>query len=156
MSRNGGVLRLRLRRWHANIKAAMRRVGARMGGEFSGHYYWRELHNFDSALLTFVYVLNLVSQSEKPFSELLQPYEKYFHSGELNFQADPNMIERLKSEYADGRQSTVDGLVVEYDDWWFVARPSKTEPLVRLAVEAETREKLEEKVAELNAILQKR
>ncbi|MBI2038745.1 MAG: phosphomannomutase/phosphoglucomutase [Candidatus Niyogibacteria bacterium] len=146
---------------HPHIKAAMRKTGARIGGELSGHYYWREFHGFDSALLTLMHVLNIVSGSEKPFSELLRPYEKYFHSGELSFEADAGAIGRLREKYADGRQSFLDGLMVEYDDpsgvlgtgWWFAARPSKTEPLLRLVVEADTRERLEEKIKEIGAVI---
>ncbi|MBI1957473.1 MAG: phosphomannomutase/phosphoglucomutase [Candidatus Niyogibacteria bacterium] len=139
---------------HPHIKAAMRQSGAHIGGELSGHFYFREFHGFDSALLALVHMLNLISASEKPFSELLRPYEKYFHSGEMSFEADASAIGRLKEKYADGRQTVLDGLTVEYDDWWFAARPSKTEPVLRLVVEADTRERLEEKIEEINALIQ--
>ena len=133
---------------HANFKSAMRLKNARFGGEPSGHFHFRDFYDFDSALLTLVHVLSLVSQKNEAFSEILKPYRKYFNSGELNFKiANPSeAIERLKKEYAGGRQSLADGLTVEYDDWWFNIRASQTEPLVRLVIEAKTKELLEEKI----------
>jgi phosphomannomutase len=132
---------------HANFKMAMRREKARFGGEPSGHFYFRDFYYSDSALLALVYVLSLVSRKKETFSEILKPYQKYFNSGELNFEiADPNeTIERLKNEFADGRKYFIDGLTVEYDDWWFNIRASQTEPVVRITVEADNKELLEEK-----------
>lgn len=136
---------------HANIKSAMRKKNARFGGELSGHFYFRDFYYSDSALLTAAHILSLVSGADKPFSELLKPYQKYFHSGELNFETKnpQEAIEKLKKEYPDGRQSFLDGLTVEFDSWWFNIRASKTEPLVRLVVEAENKELVEEKIKEL-------
>lgn len=136
---------------HANIKSAMREKNARFGGELSGHFYFRDFYYSDSALLMLAHILSLVSGKDRPFSELLKPYQKYFHSGELNFAVkNPvEVIERLKKEYSDGRQAFLDGLTVEYSDWWFNIRPSKTESLVRLVIEAENKELMEEKVKEL-------
>ena len=133
---------------HANIKTAMRKLHARFGGELSGHFYFRDFYYSDSALLMLAHILSLVSRGDKTFSELLKPYQKYFHSGELNFETlDPaTTIERLKNEYSAGKQSFLDGLTVEYLDWWFNIRPSKTEPLVRLVIEAAGKELLEEKI----------
>ncbi len=149
---------------HANIKTAMRSKNARFGGELSGHFYFRDFYYSDSALLMLAHVLSMVSKTNKPFSELLKPYQKYFHSGELNFNlrgSTPQVvIERLKKEYSGGHQSFLDGLTVEFDSladgggsWWFNIRASKTEPLVRLVVEAESKDLMEEKIKGLTRFL---
>ena len=154
---------------HANIKTAMRKLGARFGGELSGHFYFRDFYYSDSALLMTAYILSLVSRADKPLSELLRPHQKYFHSGELNFESkNPSeAIEKLKKEYSgrlpdgsQGRQSFLDGLTVEYwtpsndgAGWWFNIRASKTEPLVRLVVEAESKELMEEKIRGLTELV---
>src|SRR3989344_1009558 len=155
---------------HANIKTAMRAKDARFGGELSGHFYFRDFYYSDSALLMATHILNLVSKSDNPFSELLRPHQKYFHSGELNFESkNPSeAIEKLKKEYSgrlpdgsQGRQSFLDGLTVEY--WTpsndgagrgFYIRASKTQPLGRLVVEAESKKLMEEKVRELTDEIQ--
>ncbi|MEK7566593.1 MAG: phosphomannomutase/phosphoglucomutase [Patescibacteria group bacterium] len=147
--RGADVVRTRV--GHANIKTAMRAKNARFGGELSGHFYFRDFYYSDSALLMLAHVLTLVSVSNKPFSELLKPYQKYFHSGELNFETrnPQEAIEKLKKEYSSGRQSFLDGLSVDFDSWWFNIRASKTEPLVRLVVEADSQKPMEEKIKEL-------
>jgi len=141
----------RVRVGHANIKSAMRVENARFAGELSGHFYFRDFFYSDSALFMLAHILTLVSKSGRPFSELLSPYQKYFHSGELNFETrnSEDIIERLKKEYSDGRQSFLDGLTVEFSGWWFNLHASKTEPLVRLVVEADKKELMEEKIKEL-------
>lgn len=140
---------------HANIKSAMRAKDARFGGELSGHFYFRDFWYSDSALLMVAHILSLVSGADKPFSELLKPYQKYFHSGELNFETlnPAESIEKLKKEYSNGKQSFLDGLTVEYSDWWFNIRASKTEPLVRLVVEAESKKLMKEKIEELTRLI---
>ncbi len=141
---------------HANIKHAMREKNARFAGELSGHYYFQDFYGFDSAFRMAVEVLSLLSHEEKPISELLVPYQKYFHSGEINIPTTDaaTIIGRLKQEYVDGKQSEIDGLSVDYDDWWFNIRASKTEPLVRLVVETDREALLIEKVSELCLKLQ--
>ena len=136
---------------HANVKAMMRAKEARFAGELSGHFYFKDFFYSDSALLALSHVLSLASKTDEPLSKIIEPYKKYFNSGQLNFSVKnpEEVIERLKKEYADGRQSFLDGLTVEYQDWWFNVRASKTEPLVRLVVEAESRELMEEKIKEL-------
>lgn len=140
---------------HANIKTAMREKNARFGGELSGHFYFRDFYYSDSALLMLAHILSLVSSADMPLSELLKPYQKYFHSGELNFSVEnpDEAIEKLKKEYADGKQSFLDGLTVEYKDFWFNIRASKTEPLARLVVEADSKELMEEKIKELTEMV---
>jgi len=138
---------------HANVKAAMRASGARFAGELSGHFYFKDFFYSDSALLAIARVLSLVSKTDEPLSKIIEPYKKYFNSGQLNFSVkNPvEVIERLKREYSDGKQSFLDGLTVEYDSFWFNIRASKTEPLVRLVVEADTKKLFDDKVAELKS-----
>ncbi|MCH7883055.1 phosphomannomutase/phosphoglucomutase [Patescibacteria group bacterium] len=138
---------------HSNIKAAMREKNARFAGELSGHYYFQDFFFSDSSLLMLVYILTFLSRSDKPFSELLKPYQEYFHSSELNFEVEDReaVIERFKKDYSDGKQSFLDGLTVEYSGWWFNIRISKTESFVRLVIEANAQELMEEKIKELSS-----
>lgn len=140
---------------HAFIKEQMRQTHALFAGELSGHYYFRENYYAESASLAALHVANLVSQSDKPLSELVRPLRRYFASGEINSTvADiPAVFRRLRERYRDGRLIELDGLSVEYADWWFNVRPSNTEPLVRLNLEAKTRERMIEKRDELLAII---
>ena len=129
---------------HAFIKATMRKHDAAFGGELSGHYYYRDNYFADSALLTFIHLINLISRSNKPVSEIIKPLRKYFHSGELNFTVadkEKKMAEAVR-KFSDGKIDYLDGVTVEYDDWWFNLRPSNTEPLLRLNIEADTKRKL--------------
>ncbi len=151
VAKNKGARFERVPVGHANIKSAMRLKNARFGGELSGHFYFRDFYYSDSALLMAAHILSLASKTDKSFSETLKPYMRYFHSGELNFETKnpAEAIERLKKEYSGGKQSFLDGLTVEYPKWWFNIRASKTEPLIRLVVEAESKELMEEKIREL-------
>lgn len=140
---------------HAFIKEQMRQTHALFAGELSGHYYFRENYYAESASLAALHVANLVSQSDKPLSELVRPLRRYFASGEINSTVSdiPEVFRRLRERYRDGRIIELDGLSVEYADWWFNVRPSNTEPLVRLNLEAKTRERMVEKRNELLAII---
>jgi phosphomannomutase len=104
-------------------------------------------------LIAAVVVLQELSRSGGTLSELLAPFRRYADSGEINSEVSDQeaSLEALAARYSDGRQDTLDGLTVEYDDWWFNARPSNTEPLLRLNVEARTREILDERTGELLA-----
>jgi phosphomannomutase len=129
----------------------MAETGAVFGGEHSGHYYFRDHYRADSGLIAAVMVLERLSQSGGPMSELLAPYRRYHASGEINTEVEDQegTIEKLAQAHADGKPDRLDGLTVEYQDWWFNVRPSNTEPLLRLNVEARTPDLLEEKTAEL-------
>lgn len=137
---------------HVNIKKALKEERGEFAGELSGHYYYKSLDYTESSILTLIYVLNILSSSDKTFSELLGKYKKYFHSGEINFKVSDRgkIIEKLKEGYSDGKQSDLDGLSAEYNDWWFNIRPSKTEEVVRLVIEAQSKKLLKEKVRELS------
>jgi phosphomannomutase len=98
-----------------------------------------------------------MSAADGPLSETLDPFKRYHASGEINSEVeDPNArIEELAAAYSDGHQDTTDGLTVEYDDWWFNSRPSNTEPLLRLNLEATTEEIKDDKLEDVLAIIRK-
>jgi phosphomannomutase len=133
----------------------MAETGAVFGGEHSGHYYFRDHYRADSGLIAALLVLERVSGAGAPLSELLAPYRRYHASGEINSEVEDQLgtIERVARRFEDGRQDRLDGLTVEYEDWWCNVRPSNTEPLLRLNVEARTEGLLEEKTAEVLAII---
>jgi phosphomannomutase len=132
---------------HAFIKHRMRKEGAAFAGEVSAHYYFRDFSQADSGVVPFLLVLDLLSRRDGKLSEILAPFrEQYFLTGEINTPvADvPLKLQELKERYAaeGGRISHLDGLSVEFDDWHFNVRPSNTEPLLRLNLEALSREQM--------------
>ena len=139
IAEQGGV-GLRTRVGHSYIKQVMAETGALFGGEHSGHYYYRDNFRADSGIITAFVVLELMSQATVPLSELATPYLRYSDSGEINTEvANPaSTVERLTEQLkADGVTiDLLDGLTVDYGSWWFNLRPSNTEPLLRLNVEA--------------------
>jgi phosphomannomutase len=146
----GGVPR-RERVGHAFMKKALADSQGVFGGELSGHFYFKDNWYCDSGMLAFVHVVNLLSQSGRPLSELVAPLLRYATSGERNFENENKdaVIKELARVYSDARVDFLDGITVQYDDWWFNVRPSNTEPLLRLNLEADTRERMEEKLAEV-------
>ena len=138
---------------HTNIKRVMRENNAKFGAELSGHFYFKDFYFADSALMAVVHVLSYLSQTNKPFSEIIAPYQKYFHSGEINFEIKDGgkIIAKIQEDYSSGEQVFRDGLTVYFSDWWFNLRSSNTEPLLRLVVEANSKESMEEKRDELIA-----
>ena len=151
---NGGEP-IRTRVGHSFIKQVMAETGAVFGGEHSGHYYFRDHYRADSGLIAGLVVLEEMSKAGKPLSELLEPFLRYHASGEINSEVIDQQatIEKLARAFSEGKQDRLDGLTVEYEDWWFNARPSNTEPLLRLNVEATTTELLEEKTAEVLSVI---
>jgi phosphomannomutase len=154
ITENGGEP-IRSRVGHSFIKRVMAETGAIFGGEHSGHYYFRENYRADSGLIAGVIALAELSRAERPLSELLAPYRRYFDSGEINTRVDDPAVkvEEVAGRFPDGRQDRLDGLTVEYEDWWCNVRPSNTEPLLRLNVEARNGDLLEQKTAELLAVI---
>jgi phosphomannomutase len=135
---------------HAFIKDRMRKEDALFAGEVSAHYYFRDFSQADTGVVPFLVMLELLSQSDRPLSELLAPYrERYFLTGELNTPvADVALkLQELKERYtaAGGRISHLDGISVDFDEWHFNVRPSNTEPLLRLNLEALSEPLMEEK-----------
>ncbi|HEV8319018.1 MAG TPA: phosphomannomutase/phosphoglucomutase [Vicinamibacterales bacterium] len=136
---------------HAFIKRRMREEDAIFGGEVTGHYYFRDFSYADNGFIPALLILELMSKKNQSLRELLQPYrERYFISGEINTKL-PNMddvprkLAAIESRYGDARLATLDGISVDYPDWHFNVRPSNTEPLLRLNLEAETPELMEQK-----------
>jgi phosphomannomutase len=131
---------VRTRVGHSFIKQVMAETGAVFGGEHSGHYYYRDNYNADSGIITALLVLELMSKSDRPLSELLRPFRRYADSGEINTEVpDPTgAVEAVAAaEAARGSQvDRLDGVTVDHGDWWYNVRPSNTEPLLRLNVEA--------------------
>ena len=154
--KNGGTPR-RERVGHAFMKKAMRDSHAVFGGEVSGHFYYRDNFYTDSALITLVHILNVVSEAGVPLSELVEPLRRYHNSGEVNFKVDDKQakMNELAAKYSDGEIDYFDGVTVRYKDWWFNCRPSNTEPLLRLNLEAKNKELFEEKFAEIKKQLGK-
>ncbi|MGZ4132989.1 MAG: phosphomannomutase/phosphoglucomutase, partial [Actinomycetota bacterium] len=138
---------VRTRVGHSFIKQVMAETGAIFGGEHSGHYYFRDNYRADSGLIAAVVALGELSASDIALSALLAPFRKYFDSGEINSKvADQHAkLEELAATLSDAKQDRLDGLTFEYQDWWCNVRPSNTEPLLRLNVEATTAALLEEK-----------
>lgn len=140
---------------HALIKKMMKEVGAFFASELSLHMYFHEMHDVESTDLALLYFLKLVSRTDKTMSELVAPLKKYFHSGEINFRvADKDKIlAGLRAKYTNGKVVEMDGFYVEYPTWWFNVRASNTEPVLRLNLEANTKEEMEEKLAEVKKII---
>jgi phosphomannomutase len=151
---NGGTP-VQTRVGHSFIKAVMAETGAVFGGEHSGHYYFRDNFRADSGLIAALVVLELLSRADRPLSEVRRPFERYADSGEINTDVpDPHaVIEHVAAAYASCAQERLDGLTVDAGDWWFNVRPSNTEPLLRLNVEAPTREACDRHVAEVLAVI---
>ncbi len=151
---NGGKA-IRSRVGHAFIKAQMRENDAVFAGELSGHYYFKQNFTAESQGLAMIMLSNLICKKNKPVHELVQPLRKYFSSGEINSKvADVKpILDTIRARYADGNMFELDGISSEYPRWWFNVRSSNTEPLLRLIVEADTRELMEEKRDELLKII---
>jgi phosphomannomutase len=142
---------------HAYIKLRMREEGAVFGGEVSGHYYFRDFYQADSGVIPLLLMLELVSRRGKKLSEILRPFkERYFITGELNTPV-PDValkLQELEERFAsEGEVSRLDGISIEAEDWHFNVRPSNTEPLLRLNLEARSKERMEEKRDEVLEVI---
>lgn len=142
----GGGKPIRTPVGHAAIKPTMREHDAPFGGEISGHYFFRDHYYVDSGLVSMVVALDFLRSQDKSLSELVREIDIYAHDAEVNSRVDdiPAVLAKLKSTYANGRLDETDGITIEYDTWWFNARPSNTEPLLRLTVEAKDRATFDE------------
>ncbi len=144
---------------HAFIKRRMRETNAIFGGEVTGHYYFRDNYFCDNGLIPALLMLELMSKRGKSLHDLLAPLrEKYFISGEINTKLAhmdhvAAKLDAIATRYANGEQSRMDGVSVEYPDWHFNVRPSNTEPLLRLNLEATTPEKMAAKRDEVLALI---
>src|ERR687895_2556094 len=156
IERAGGVALVN-RVGHAYFKHRMRKDGAAFGGEVSGHYYFRDFSQADSGVVPFLLMLELISRKGRKLSEILRPYrERYFITGELNTPV-PDValkLQELKERFGrEGRVSHLDGISVDAEDWHMNVRPSNTEPLLRLNLEARSQELMERKRDEVLALI---
>ncbi|MFA6307027.1 MAG: phosphomannomutase/phosphoglucomutase [Patescibacteria group bacterium] len=136
---------------HSFIKKLMKQTGAIFGGEISGHYYFRDNYRADSAMIAAVIITQILSESKKTFSEMIKNYVKYFQIEETNSEVKNKdaKLKQIKTKYKDGKIFCLDGVTVEYPNWWFNVRPSNTEPVLRLNLEAKTKKLLANKKNEL-------
>jgi len=148
IEREGGKA-IRTRVGHSFIKAEMRKENAIFGGEHSGHFYFRDNWYADSGLIAFLLILELLSVENKPLSELVKPLDTWVRSGEINTHVNDvqGKLQAIEEHFGRDAQSVdhLDGLTIDYGDWWFNVRPSNTEPLLRLNIEAKTQPLMEQK-----------
>ena len=157
VEREGGTA-IRTKAGHSIIKPQMREHNAAFGGVHSGHFYFRDNYFADSGIIAMLTVAELVARQEVPLSELLSPIDPYIRSGEINSEVDDQeavmtKVEEHFAERNDPKIDHLDGLTVDFGDWWFNLRPSNTEPLLRLNVEASDRETMEKKRDELLGLI---
>jgi phosphomannomutase len=150
---------IRTKAGHSIIKPQMREYNAAFGAEHSGHFYFRDNYFADSGIIAMLTVSELVARQDGPISELLAPIDHYVRSGEINLEVEDQeaALRKVEEHYAqrdDPKIDHLDGLTVDYGDWWFNLRPSNTEPLLRLNVEASDRETMEQVRDELLNLIQ--
>ena len=143
---------------HVFMKARMAAESAVVGGELSGHFYFRDTFHTDNGARVFAEVITALAESGRPLSELIKPFRRYAHSGEINFQTDDAAaaLKRLRAAHPKAKTATLDGLSLDAGDWWCNVRMSNTEPLLRLNLEARTPEMLARQLKELGPLLGKR
>ncbi len=149
--RERGGTPVRTKVGHSFIKEVMAQTGAAFGGEHSAHYYFRDNWRADSGLIAAMHVLEMRCRAGVPLSEMRKPFDRYAMSGEINTEVpDPLVvIEHVAGAYPDADQDRLDGLTVDLGSWWFNLRPSNTEPLLRLNLEAPDRAECDARVAEV-------
>ncbi len=140
---------------HAFLKKTMAETKAVFGGELSGHFYFRDNFYADSGAIAFARVLSVLSAQDQPLGKLIAQLRRYSQSGEVNFQVEDKdaKIRELADANKKGQVDYLDGITVDFGDWWFNVRKSNTEPLLRLSLEANSKDLMEEKFAELKKIL---
>jgi phosphomannomutase len=144
IEKHGGVA-LRSQVGHSLIKKTMRDEDVVFGGEHSGHFYFRDNWFADSGMIALLQCLEVFSDAGKPVSEVISPIDTRFRSGEINTRVGdiPGKLAELQAHYRDGQIDRLDGVTIQYPDWWLNVRPSNTEPLLRLNVEGDTQELME-------------
>ena len=128
-----------------------------IGGELSGHYIIKDNYYLDSGFIVFLTLLQSISDLDKKVSEITKELSPYAKGAEINFKIEDKeaVLNKVKEKYSDGKQDYLDGVTVEYENWWFNVRPSQTEPLLRLTIEADTQKLLLQKKKELTALVEK-
>ncbi len=149
---------VRTKAGHSIIKPQMREHDAAFGGEHSGHFYFRDNYFADSGIIAMLTVAELVARQDGPISELLAPIDPYVRSGEINSEVEDQAaaLKKVEEHYAERDSPNIDhldGLTVDFGDWWFNLRPSNTEPLLRLNVEAKDRGTMERERDELLGLI---
>lgn len=147
-----GIKSFRSKVGRTNIKRQMVKKRADLGGELSGHLFFKEINYNEAPLLAALRLARIIVRSDKTMSQLVSEFQSpWFSSGEVNLDtiAGDEIMAKLKEKYSDGKIDQLDGLTVEYPDWWFNIRPSSTEPLTRLVTEAKSKDLLEEKIEEI-------
>jgi len=141
---------------HSLIKKQMREEGAIFAGELSGHYFFEENFKAEMTSLAVVMILNLLNETGKKLSDLVADTSRYHHSGEINFEVKDKegVFEKLKKKYQNGKLNLLDGVRIDFEDWWFNVRASNTEPVIRLNLEAKTRKLMEEKIEEVMKVIE--
>lgn len=140
-----------------NVRDGLLKNNGIMGGELSGHYCYKDNFYTDSGMISFLSLLQIISRDGRKVSEIVKELSPYAKSPELNFKINnkETVLDKIKQKYTDGDQDFLDGITVTYKDWWFNVRPSNTEPLLRLTIEADTKELLDEKQKELSKFISK-
>jgi phosphomannomutase len=143
---------------HSHAKRLLRETGGIYGGELAGHYYFRDNYFCDSGMIAALLVLSILSRERSSLSELINGIKRYHFSGELNFktEAKDRIIEKILDEYRarpGAKLTDIDGIRIDFPEWWFNLRKSNTEPYLRLVAEARTKEQLDERTAELIAAI---
>lgn len=140
-----------------NVREGLLKNDGIVGGEVSGHFSFRDNYYLDSGFIAFLILLEIISETKGKVSEIVAQLSPYIKSEEINFQVKDEdkekILEKIKKEYRDGEQDYLDGLTVEYENWWFNLRPSNTEPLLRLTIEAKSKKLLEEKKKKLSSLI---
>ncbi|HUU58717.1 MAG TPA: phosphomannomutase/phosphoglucomutase [Phycisphaerae bacterium] len=152
----GGVPR-RERVGHAFMKKTMTDGHGIFGGELSGHFYFRDNYNCDSGAIAFATAVTVLSAADAPVSEIVAPLKRYAHSGEINFEVKDKQakMKEVEDTFRDAEIDHLDGVTCQYEDWWCNVRPSNTEPLLRLSLEARDEALMKEKLATVKKILGK-
>jgi phosphomannomutase len=145
---------------HSHAKRLLRETNGIFGGELAGHYYFRDNYFCDSGMISALLVLSVLSREGVPMSEIIERIKRYSFSGEMNFKTDAKdrIIEAIREEYAARPQAAltdIDGIRIDFPEWWFNLRKSNTEPYLRLVVEARTDSQLEERTGELVAAIER-
>ena len=143
---------------HSFIKEKMRKENIYFAGEFSGHYYLKNNYFCEAPLFVLFSLLEEMAKNTKTISELIKPFQKYFHSEEINFkvQNKEKILNLLEKRFGQkGQILKIDGLRIDFPNWWFCVRPSQTEPLLRMVLEAKTKELLEKNKKELSSLIEK-
>lgn len=143
---------------YALMKPIMDKENVLFAAESSMHYMFQENYNYESPVLVIALLLSIMSTEERPLSQIWREYLKYHHSGEQNFEVSDKegIMKKLEQKYKDGKVSHLDGVTVEFDDWWFNVRSSNTEPVLRLNLEADTEDLMKEKLKEVKKIIQEK